>query len=380
MASDKAFEADSPTSQGENRPTARQSFFQREGVVGWLMASPALFLMITFLIIPFIMAFYLGFTNQRLISPNPTEWVGTRNFARLLTIKTLTLDPIVDEATGEPVLDEEGNLTYPRVREFTRNNPDYPEYDGLQEWISREIGDTRWVLLSGDVVFMKALINTIIFALVIVPVQSGIGLLLAVLVNQKIRGVNIFRTIYFVPVVVSMVVVGLLWRFIYDGQNGLLNNILGFLTFGAFEAIDWLGNPSTALPAIMGVSIWQGVGFHMIIWLAGLQTIPGVLYEAADVEGAGTWNKFRYVTWPGLRPTAIFVLVTITIAAFSLFTQIDTMTRGGPLDSTQSIIFQMVIRGYEKQDIAGGSAITVIFFILVLVVAMVQRFVTRERD
>ncbi len=118
----------------------------------------------------------------------------------------------------------------------------------------------------------------------------------------------------------------------------------------------------------------------MIIWLAGLQTIPGVLYEAADVEGAGTWQKFRYVTWPGLRPTAIFVLVTITIAAFSLFTQIDVMTRGGPLDSTTTVIFQMVQRGYEKQDIAGGSAITVIFFIMVLIVAFVQRFITRERD
>jgi multiple sugar transport system permease protein len=199
-------------------------------------------------------------------------------------------------------------------------------------------------------------------------------------VNQKIRGMNIFRTIYFVPVVVSMVVVGLLWRFIYDGQNGLLNNILEFLTFGAFEPVDWLANTKTSMPAIIGVSIWQGVGFHMIIWLAGLQTIPGVLYEAAAVEGAGSWQQFRYVTWPGLRPTAIFVLVTITIAAFSLFTQIDVMTRGGPLDSTTTVIFQMVQRGYEKQDIAGGSAISVIFFVMVLIVAFVQRFVTRERN
>ena len=118
----------------------------------------------------------------------------------------------------------------------------------------------------------------------------------------------------------------------------------------------------------------------MIIWLAGLQTIPGVLYEAAAVEGAGTWGKFRYVTWPGLRSTSIFVLVTITIAAFGLFTQIDVMTRGGPLDATQSVIFQMVQRGYEKQDIAGGSAISIIFFIMVLIVALTQRYVTRERD
>jgi multiple sugar transport system permease protein len=368
------------TSPEKQQPKPGLTDRRQESIVGWLMATPALLLILAFLIIPFLMAFYLAFTNQRLISPNPTEWVGTRNFARLLSFNTLSLDPIVDEATGEPVLDEEGNLTYPRVREFTRNNPEYPELDGLQQWLSRDFGDTRWILLSGDTVFMKSLVNTFFFALVVVPVQAGLGLLLALLVNQPIRGVNLFRTVYFVPVVVSMVVVGLLWRFIYDGQNGLLNSILAFISFGNFEPVDWLGETATALPAIIGVSVWQGVGFHMIIWLAGLQTIPGVLYEAAAVEGASTWQQFRYVTWPGLRPTAIFVLITITIAAFSLFTQIDVMTRGGPLDATTTVIFQMVQRGYEKQDIAGGSAITVIFFIMVLIVAVVQRFVTRERD
>jgi multiple sugar transport system permease protein len=375
-----ASESEATPSQSEQRPRRRRTDRQQEALAGWLMAGPALVLLIGFLVIPFLLAFGLSFTNQRLISPNPTEWVGTRNFARLLTIKTLSIDPLVDEETGQPVLDEEGNLTYPRVREFTRNNPEYPQYDGLQEWFFRDFGETRWTVLAGDAVFMKSLVNTFFFALVVVPVQSGLGLFLALLVNQKIRGVNIFRTIYFVPVVVSMVVVAILWRFIYDGQNGLLNNILGLLTFGAFEPVDWIGNPATAMPAIIGMSIWQAVGFHMIIWLAGLQTIPGYLYEAASVEGAGRWDQFRYVTWPGLRPTAVFVLVTITIAAFGLFTQIDVMTRGGPLDSTTTVIFQMVQRGYEKQDIAGGSAISVIFFIMVLIVAFVQRYVTRERD
>ncbi len=200
------------------------------------------------------------------------------------------------------------------------------------------------------------------------------------IVNQRTAGVNTFRTIYFMPVVISMVVVAILWRFIYDGQNGLLNSILSFITFGNFEPIDWIGNPETAMLAIIVMSIWQGVGFHMVIWLAGLQTIPGVLYEAAMVEGAGALNKFRYVTWPGLRNTAIFVLVTITIQAFGLFTQINVMTRGGPLDSTTSVIFQAYQRGYEKQNIAGGSAISVIFFIMVLIVTLIQRYVTRERS
>ena len=132
------------------------------------------------------------------------------------------------------------------------------------------------------------------------------------------------------------------------------------------------------MPAILGMSIWQGVGFHMIIWLAGLQTIPGVLYEAADVAGANGWQKFRHVTWPGLHNTFIFILITITIAAFGLLVQINDMTRGGPLDSTQTPIFQMLIRGYEKLDIAMGSAIAVVFFTIVVIVALVQRRITRE--
>jgi multiple sugar transport system permease protein len=226
---------------------------------------------------------------------------------------------------------------------------------------------------------MKSLFNTLGFTLIVVPLQSGLALLLALLINQRIQGINIFRTIYFMPVVVSMVVVSILWRFIYSGQNGLLNNVLDFLTFGRFQPVDWIGNPATAMPAIIFMSIWQAVGFHMVIWLAGLQTIPEVLYEAAAVEGANAWQVFQYVTWPGLRNTAVFILVTITTQAFGLFTQINVMTNGGPLDSTTTVIFQAFQKGYVRQDIAYGSAISVVFFVLVLVVALTQRYLTRER-
>lgn len=351
---------------------------RQENISGWLLALPAILLIMGFLIIPFILAFGFSFTNQRLISPNPTEFVGLYNFKRLLSVNMLPLEPLADENTGEIILDEDGNPEYPRVREYTRSNPDYPQYDGKQEWFALTIGGTRYTILASDVVFMKSLVNVIYFVVVVVPLQSGLALILALLINQKITGVNVFRTIYFIPVVVSMVVISILWKFIYDPSNGLLNNILGLLTFGAFEPVDWLGNTSTAMPAIMGMSIWQAVGFHMIIWLAGLQTIPGVLYEAADVAGANSWQKFRYVTWPGLHNTFIFILITITIAAFGLLVQINEMTRGGPLDSTQTPIFQMLIRGYEKQDIAMGSTIAVVFFLIVVVVALIQQFITRE--
>lgn len=118
----------------------------------------------------------------------------------------------------------------------------------------------------------------------------------------------------------------------------------------------------------------------MVIWLSGLQTIPASLYEVANIEGATKWQQFRYVTWPGLRNTAVLVLIVITMQGFALFSQINMMTRGGPLDSTQTLVYQAVIRGYEKLDIAGGSAISVILFLIVLSISLFQRYLTREKN
>lgn len=346
---------------------------------GLFMITPAAVLVTLFLIVPFGAAFYFSFTNQRLVSPNPTEVVGGEQFDRLLSFEWVTLEPLVDDA-GNVVRDPEtGDLEYPSTRDLTRNNPG-SRFDGLQTWFSIPwTGDTRVTFFVGDVVFVKSLVNTLYFAAVIVPVQALFGLGLALLVNQKIRGVNIFRTIYFMPVVTSMVVLSLLWRFIYDGENGLLNTILGWLTLGAFDGHDWLGSTATAMPSVMAMSIWSAVGFHMIIWLAGLQSIPGELYEAAAIDGAGKWHQFRHVTWPGLRNTAIFILITITIAAFGLFTQVDVMTSGGPLDSTSTVVYYAVRQGFNQQNIAYGSAISLFFFFMVLTVALIQRYLTREK-
>lgn len=281
----------------------------------WAMAAPALIGLFLFLGIPALLALGLSFTNARLISPEGPSFVGVDNYARAFT-----------------------------------NDPS----------------------------FVRSLLNTFYFAAVVVPVQAGLGLALALLVNQKVRGVNIFRTIFFLPVVTSMVVVSILWTFMYQ-ETGLVNSMLSRLTGGAFEGVAWLQEPATAMPAIMVLSVWQGVGFHMIIWLAGLQTIPEELYEAAGMDGANLWQQFRHVTWPGLRPTLVFVAVTITIAAFGLFVQIDVMTRGGPLDSTTTIIFHAVRKGFREQEVGYGAALSLIFFVLVLIVSLIQRRLTQEK-
>lgn len=288
---------------------------RREFRAGLAMATPAIVLLTLFLIIPVMLAFGLSFTNARLISPNPPRLVGFDNFARAFE----------------------------------------------------------------DPVFLQSLWNTFAFALVIVPVQSAFGLLLAILVNQRLRGVFLYRVVFFIPVVTSIVVVSILWKLMYR-QDGLINSFIDAITFGAWNGVDWLGDQSTALPAIMVLSIWQAVGFHMVIWLAGLQTIPEELYEAARMDGANTWRQFTNVTWPGLRPTMIFVLITITIDALRLFVQIDVMTQGGPINATTTLVYHAVRVGYRQQEVGYGATISLIFFVLVLIIALVQRWLTREKD
>lgn len=292
------------------RPPRRSA--KRPTSVGVAMLTPAVLLMVTFLIIPIFLTFGLAFTNARLISPVPARFIGFDNFVRLFENET----------------------------------------------------------------FWKSLLNTVIFAAVIVPVQAGLALGLAVLVNAKVRGTNFFRTVYFLPVVTSMVVVSMLWTFMYQ-PNGLINVLLAKV---GIAGPDWLGDPAWALFAIILLSIWQAVGFHMVIWLSGLQTIPGELYEAASLDGASTWQQFVNVTWPGLRQTRVFILITITIAAFSLFTQVNIMTQGGPLDSTSTVVFMAVRAGFQQQQTGYASAISLVFFAIVLAVSLAQRHLTRDKE
>lgn len=304
-----------PLSPAPQKPTRIKRYHRREQRAGWAMLSPALLLLLLFVFVPAGLAFGLAFTNARLISPNPPTFVGLDNFIRLFADET----------------------------------------------------------------FYRALLNVAYFAVIVVPLQAGVALLMALLVNAKVRGVNFFRTVYFLPVVTSMVVVSLLWMFIYR-QDGLLNEILARLTFGALQGPDWLNNTATAMPAIILMSVWQGAGFHMIIWLSGLQTISADLYEAADLDGVSRWQRFRYITWPGLSATRSLILITITIQALSLFTQINVMTQGGPLDSTTTIVYQAVRAGFKQQETSYASAISLVFFALVLLISAIQRYLTREKS
>lgn len=352
----------------------------RDLVPAILLGGPAIVLLLMFLIGPFFMGIGYSFTNQRLISANPTEWVGLRNYQRLLSMSFLAVEPAVDPETGQPVLDADGNPEYPRSRDYTRNETDYPQYAGMREWFSFDAANQRIYVLAGDPTFLRSVVNVIFFALIVIPIQTGVGLILALLVNQKLKGRNFFRTIYFSPVVTSMVVISIVWTFLYDKDNGLINQFLGTISFGAIDPINWLGNPNTAMAAIIIMSAWQGVGMQMVLFLAGLQGIQESLYEAAGIDGANGWQKFRHVTVPGLRGIFVFIIITITIAAFQLFTQVFVMTNGGPNDATTTVTFHMVNVGFREQNIAYAAAIGVIFFLFILTVSLVQRYVLRDKE
>lgn len=347
----------------------------KENLVAWLMFAPAAVGLTVFLAVPFLMAFQLSLTDTRLLSPNPPQFVGLENYRQLLRIHVLRMEPLRDPVTGEAQRDEQGRVLYPRPRTILRSDP---RYEGLSELAQVRLFGERFLIAAGDPTFWRGLTNNFYFALVVVPVQSAFALLLAVLVNQNIRGVNLFRALYFMPVVVPMVVVAVIWFFLYNPGVGTINAFLKAVSLGRLGPFNWLGDPRLAFPSIMVLSIWQGVGFQMVIFLAGLQEIPAELYEAAEVDGCNEVQKFFYVTLPQLRNTTIFVVVATTILAFQLFTQVHVMTGGGPGEATMTTILHAVREGRYQLRAGYASAITVVFFLIVLAVSIIQRAVMRE--
>jgi len=242
---------------------------------------------------------------------------------------------------------------------------------------TRFVGFSNYERLFGDDLFFIGLKNNFVFAAIVVPIQTILALGMAMVVNKHLKGVKIFRTAYFMPTVTTMVVVSVVWTFMYNPQ-GLINNFMQAITFGNWETIDFLKNSQWAFPAIMIMSVWQGAGFQMLIFLAGLQEIPEMLYEAATIDGANKWRKFWNITLPQLRNTTAFVLISTTILALRLFDQIKIMTNGGPNNSTYTVILHLYNNGFTKQRVGYASAITVVFFLIVLAISIIQRLILRE--
>ncbi|WP_202918102.1 carbohydrate ABC transporter permease [Streptomyces cavernae] len=309
-----------PASSARPARSARSTRKSRDGVHGLLMSTPAVVGLIAFVGVPFVYAVVLSFYNVRLGSPLAPTFFGLEQYRRLFT------------------------------------DPD----------------------LSGP--FLRALLNNLTFAVVVVPLQTGLALALAVLLNRKLKAIGVFRSFFFMPVVFPMALVAVIWRLILArSDQGMLNSALDAVSFGNWGAFDWLGDTATAMASIIVLSVWQGVGFQMVILLAGLQQIPGELYEAAQLDRATRWQQFRHVTLPGIRGTLVFVALLTSVLSFRVFDQVYVLVKGGGLDedATRTVMYQAVTTAFDQNNIGQASAITVVFFLIVVVLTLIQRRVVR---
>jgi multiple sugar transport system permease protein len=243
---------------------------------------------------------------------------------------------------------------------------------GSGDWI----GFDNYVQLFHDGTFLQALLNTLQYTVVVVPIGMIVALLIAVGLNQQIRARGLFRTLFYIPVVTSTVAVSAVWLWIYNPSSGLGNEVLAF--FGLARS-GWLTDPNIALPALMLIGIWQGLGAKMIIYLAALQGVSHELVEAARLDGANRWQIFRNVTWPALAPVHFFVLVTSIASSFQVFDLVYVTTQGGPANATNVLVFDIFSNAFARLQIGYASAETVIMLAFVAILIYLGRLSQRER-
>ena len=282
------------------------------------MLLPACILLIVFMVVPFVSAFGLSLTNQKLI-PNPmvpAKFVGFRNYIQIFK----------------------------------------------------------------DTSFWQAFKNVILFTIMVIPLQCGFALLMANALNKVKFMKSFLRSMFFLPYITPMVIVAVIWKSIYQYPDGIANLAVKFITFGQAHSIDWLGNKNSALIAITILSAWQAFGFQMIIYLGALQSISNSLYEAANIDGASPTQIFWNVTWPSLKETNTLVLIITTIQALKLFTQVNIMTKGGPNGSTNTLVHYIYQSGFAGQKIGYASAASVILFLLILIIFLIQNKLLRGKE
>ena len=241
------------------------------------------------------------------------------------------------------------------------------------------IGFENYQKLFSDKNFWLALKNTGYFTVIVVPCQCALALALALLVSKKFRGVAVFRTMYFAPQLTSMVVISVLWSVLYNANpnTGLINSILVSL---GMSPIKFLSDANTAMNSIIFMSAWQGAGYQMMIFLAGLQGIPRDQYEAASVDGATKFKQFLYITLPGLKGTIKYVIMITMIQAMKLFTQPYIMTQGGPKNSTKTLVYYIYTQGFQKGNFGYACSIAAVFFVIVVCMSMAMKKVTAATD
>lgn len=344
-----------------SRPATAQALNVKTGheqiINGWLFLSPNLLGFLIFFAGPLLLSFYFSFTDSDAIrTPN---WVGLENYAKLLNIKFATLnspDQLAREVVDIKVYDEVGRFTF---------------------------GNTGILFAAADKFFWLALRNTLTFVLFAVPLSVIPALVLSNILNSKLPGMKFYRAVYFMPSIAAVVGISLVWQWLYNAAIGYINY---FITLGiefwnnlfnvavVDPKIQWVSDENTALFAIIIIAAWQTMGFNTVLFLAGLQNIPGELYEAATVDGAGAWDKFWGITIPMLAPTTFYVVSTTTIQAMQVFEQVFILMNPpeGPNNSTITLVLYLYRSGFQNFQQGYASAIAWILFIVIFGLTLIQ--------
>ncbi len=258
----------------------------------------------------------------------------------------------------------------PVLAAFVLSFTDFDIYALANLDFARFVGFRNYLRLLDDPLFWKALGNTLYFLVAGGPLSIAVSLAAALLVNAKfVRFRTFFRLAYFAPVVTTLVAVSVVWRFVYHPRFGILNYLLSWI---GISPVDWLGDPHWAMPAIILMAVWKNFGYNMIIFIAGLQSIPQELYEAASIDGASPWQQFRSITIPLLAPTTLFISVITMIGYFQLFAEPYVMTQGGPLNSTLSIVLYMYQQGFRWWSMGYSAALAFVLFAFIVAGSLVQ--------
>ncbi len=242
--------------------------------------------------------------------------------------------------------------------------------------VKQFVGFDNYEKLLTNETFYNVLRITFTYTVLDVVLTLGIGLLLALLFNVSSRFFNFLRMLIFMPHYISMVIVSMIFLWIFNSQYGLMNELLELL---GVEKVQWLQNPKTALWVLITVSVWKGVGFAMIIFIAGLRGIPVEYYEASSIDGASKWTQFWNITLPLLSPITLFLVVTNFISSMQVFQSVDIMTNGGPLESTKAMVYWIYTMAFSEFKTGRASALVIIFFIIIVLLTMVQMYVSKKK-
>ncbi|EOD01809.1 carbohydrate ABC transporter permease [Caldisalinibacter kiritimatiensis] len=264
-------------------------------------------------------------------------------------------------------------ILYPAVwsliSSFKEVKPLMLRNSGLFQVPGKWIGLKNYILTFKDKLFLKSVLNTLYFSVIFIPLTMLCSVTLAVLLDRKLKGIGFMRTVFFLPYVVSIISASLIFMMLFNGDKGMINGVLNLLNI---DGPNWLSDSKLAMPVIAIMSSWRRIGYFMLIYLAGLQNIPGSLYEAADIDGASWFQQFRMITWPLLRRITMVVFILLLINCFNVFQEIFVMTGGGPGDSTTTIPFLIYNEAFKFYHIGKASAMSYILFVVVVIISLTQ--------